>query len=65
VKEQQAVSAASALRDAGWDVLAQPSRIARLGWELVGKAADRGKPVFGFSYSDMALLIETGQVARL
>ena len=62
---EQAKAAEQAFRSLGYDVTAQQSRIARLGYELVGKAADNDKPVYGFSPRDMQLLVASGQVARI
>lgn len=65
MKKVEAEETAKALRDAGWDVQAQQSALGAIGWELVGKAADGDKPVYGFSSTDMKLLVVGGQVARL
>ena len=62
---EQAKAAEQVFRSIGYDVTAQPSRIARLGWELVGKASDGGKPFYGFSANDMKLLVGAGRIAKV
>lgn len=63
--EAEAKSAEQSLRAAGWDVTAQQSPIGHRGWELVGKAANGGRSVYGFSFNDMKALVLGGQVASL
>lgn len=65
MKEEQAKQAATTLRNAGWDVVAQQSPIGIRGWKLIGTAADGGAPVYGFSHNDMKCLILGGQVATI
>jgi hypothetical protein len=62
--KDRAESAERTLRACGWEVRAGYSRI-RDGYELVGAAADGGRPLYGFSHNDMKVLILGGAVARI
>jgi hypothetical protein len=63
--EDKAKKVAEKFRVVGWNIFAQQSPMERVGWELVGAAADGGKPFYAFNAADMHLLAYEGKIARL
>jgi len=63
--EDEAKESAQVFRNCGWNVCAQRSPMACIGWELIGVAVDGGRDAVAFSHEHMKALALSGQVASL